>query len=267
MNLLFIGDVVGRGGRRAVVKMIPDLRREFNCSFTIVNAENIAAGSGMNAKCLRELGDGVDVITSGDHVWDQKEFELEINGIPNVLRPANLQKTQPGRGWKVFRNPAGGDIAVINLMGKVFMKDSAYCPFETVDEILGQLLPTVKTVIVDFHAEATSEKAAMAHFLDGRVTAVLGTHTHVQTNDAKILSGGTAFISDVGMVGSEYSILGRTVESVVDKFRSGMPRRLPVAETPVRLDAVIISYNVADGRATAIKNISRIYEPDEFGGI
>ncbi len=267
MNLLFIGDVVGRGGRHAVVRLIPDLRREFNCSFTIVNAENIAAGSGMTAKCLRDLGNGVDVITSGDHVWDQKDFEYEINGIPNVLRPANLSRTQPGRGWKVFRNPAGGDLAVINLMGKVFMKESAYCPFETVEEILNQLPSTLKTVIVDFHAEATSEKAAMAHFLDGRVTAVLGTHTHVQTADAKILSGGTAFISDVGMVGSEYSILGRTVESVVDKFRSGMPRRLPVAETPVRLDCVIVTYNVADGKATAIKNISRMFEPDAFEGV
>jgi hypothetical protein len=267
MNLLFIGDVVGRGGRKAVVKMIPDLRREFSCSFTIVNAENIAAGSGMTAKCLRELGDGADVITSGDHVWDQKDFEHEITTVPNVLRPANLHRSQPGRGWKIFRNPAGGEIAVINLMGKVFMKDSAYCPFETAEEILGQLPPTVKTVIVDFHAEATSEKAAMAHFLDGRATAVLGTHTHVQTNDAKILPGGTAFISDVGMVGSEYSVLGRTVESVVDKFRSGMPRRLPVAETPVRLDCAIVTYNAADGRASAIRNISRMYQPDEFEGI
>lgn len=260
MNILFIGDIVGKGGRKAVIEMVPELRREFNCSFCVANAENIAAGAGIAAKCLKELNGLIDVVTTGDHVWDQKNFEQEINLFNNVLRPANLSNRQPGRGYGVFRNQGGGEVAVINLLGRVFVKDSAYCPFETAEKILTQIPGNVKCIIVDFHAEATSEKAAMAHFLNGKVTAVIGTHTHVQTADAKVLSGGTAFISDAGMTGAEHSILGREVDAVVDKFRSGMPRRLPVVENGIRLDAAIISYDLNSGRATAIKNISRMSE-------
>jgi metallophosphoesterase (TIGR00282 family) len=204
------------------------------------------------------MADATDVITTGDHVWDQKQFEQEIQLFKNVLRPANLSKLQPGKGYGIFRNPAAGEVAVINLQGKVFMKDSAYCPFETVENILTQIPPTVKCIIVDIHAEATSEKAAMAHFLDGKVTAVLGTHTHVQTADASILPGKTAFISDVGMVGANYSVLGRDVVSVVNKFRTGMPKRLPVVDENVRLDAVVVSYDVNTGKASEIKPVSRM---------
>ncbi len=258
MNLLFIGDIVGKGGRKAVLELAPVLRREFNCSFCVANAENIAAGAGLAAKCLKEIADVVDVFTTGDHVWDQKPFEQEIVQLDNVLRPANFSNLQPGRGWRVYRNPGGGEIAVINLLGKVFVRESAYCPFETVEKVLKEIPPSVKCIIVDFHAEATSEKAAMAHFLNGKVTAVLGTHTHVQTADAKVFSGGTAFISDVGMTGAEYSILGRDVQAVVDKFRSGMPKSLPVVETGIRLDAVVVSYAHLTGLASSIKNISRM---------
>ena len=256
MNLLFIGDIVGKGGRKAVLELAPELRREFNCSFCV--AENIAAGAGLAAKCLKEIADVVNVFTTGDHVWDQKPFEQEIVQLENVLRPANFSTLQPGRGWRVYRNPGGGEIAVINLLGKVFVRESAYCPFETAEKVLKEIPASVKCIIVDFHAEATSEKAAMAHFLNGKVTAVLGTHTHVQTADAKVLPGGTAFISDVGMTGAECSILGRDVQAVVDKFRSGMPKALPVVETGIRLDAVVVSYDHLTGRATAIKNISRM---------
>ncbi|MEI8246040.1 MAG: TIGR00282 family metallophosphoesterase [Lentisphaerota bacterium] len=258
MNLLFIGDIVGKGGRKAVLELAPELRREFNCSFCVANAENIAAGAGLAAKCLKEIADVVNVFTTGDHVWDQKPFEQEIVQLENVLRPANFSNLQPGRGWRVYRNPGGGEIAVINLLGKVFVRESAYCPFETAEKVLKEIPASVKCIIVDFHAEATSEKAAMAHFLNGKVTAVLGTHTHVQTADAKVLSGGTAFISDAGMTGAECSILGRDVQAVVDKFRSGMPKALPVVETGIRLDAVVVSYDHLTGRATAIKNISRM---------
>ncbi len=259
MNFLFIGDVVGKGGRSAVKSLAPELRREFNCQFCVVNVENIANGGGMNAKTLNQLlPDYADVATSGDHVWDQKALETEIHGFDNVLRPANMGENQPGRGYGVFRNAGGGDIAVVNLMGQVFMRPSARCPFEKVREILSAIPKNVKCILVDFHAEATSEKAAMARFLDGRVTAVLGTHTHVQTADATILPGGTAFISDVGMVGAERSVLGRCPDSVVDKFVSGMPRRLPVVEKgDIRLDAVVVSYNHNTGKATAIQPISR----------
>ena len=261
MNLLFIGDIVGKGGRRALRELVPDLRREFNCSFCIANAENCAGGGGINAKCINDLQpDFADVITLGDHVWDQKEFELEIERFDSVLRPANLSQRQPGKGSGIFRNPGGGDVAVINLQGKVFMKESANCPFETAENLLKTIPKTVKCIIVDIHAEATSEKAAMAHFLDGKVTAVLGTHTHVQTADAKILPGGTAFISDVGMVGSEASVLGRDINAVVNKFVSGMPKRLPVNEKDIRLDAVVISYDMNTGKAEKIIPISRMVE-------
>ena len=260
MNILFIGDIVGHGGRAAVQKLVPDLRREFNLSMVIANAENIAAGAGLTGSCLKELRKTVDFFTAGDHVWDQKEFEKEINGIHDIVRPANLSTLQPGVGIKVVRNPVAGEIAVMALQGKVFMRDSAYCPFETAEKLLAELPGSVKTVLVDFHAEATSEKIAMGYFLDGKVTAVIGTHTHVQTNDAKILTGGTAYMTDAGMVGAEYSVLGRKVEEVVKKFRTGMPRRLPVAEGVIRLDGCVISYDHTTGRANSITPISRMVE-------
>ena len=162
MNLIFIGDVVGRGGREAVKKLVPELRREFNAQFVVVNAENSAAGAGLTASCAADLLTAADVLTAGDHVWDQRGFDSEIARLDRVIRPANLHAKQPGRGWGVFRNPAGGEVAVISLLGKVFMRDSAYCPFETVDRILEKELPrSVKTVLVDFHAEATSDKLPM----------------------------------------------------------------------------------------------------------
>lgn len=259
MNLLFIGDVVGKGGREAVRKLVPDLRREFNCQFVVVNAENAAAGSGLTAGCARELLEAADVLTTGDHVWDQRGFDAEIVRFDRILRPANLNKAQPGRGWNVFRNPAGGDLAIINLLGKVFMRDSAYDPFETVEAILRDEMPkTVKAILVDFHAEATSEKLAMGYLLDGRVTAVLGTHTHVPTADALILPGGTARQTDVGMVGAVTSVLGRSVEDVLQKFTTGMPNRLAVVEDgPIRLDGTVVTYDPNTGRASAIRPFSR----------
>ncbi len=262
LNILFVGDVVGKGGRNAVRNLVPELKRAHNCSFCVANVENVAGGAGISASCLKELEGVADVFTSGDHVWDQKPFEKEILQFKNFLRPANLSALQPGKGYDVFRNPAGGDVAVVNLLGKVFMRESASCPFETAERIFASLPRTVKCVIVDIHAEATSEKAAMARFLDGKATAVLGTHTHVQTADARILAGGTAMISDVGMVGAYESVLGRDPAEVVKKFRTGMPNKLPVVDTGVQLNAVVVSYEMATGRATAIKAISE-FAPDE----
>jgi metallophosphoesterase (TIGR00282 family) len=257
MNLLFIGDIVGKGGRRAVRELVPDIRREQGCQFVVANAENAAGGAGLSAACVKELLGPVDVITTGDHVWDQRDFIQEIRQFDSVLRPANASPLQPGRGWGVFRNPAAGEVAVINLQGRVFMKESASCPFATVEKILAELPPTVRVIVVDLHAEATSEKAAMARFLDGRVTAVIGTHTHVQTADAVVLPKGTAFLSDVGMVGSDNSVLGRSCDAVIKKFTTGMPTRLPVEEKDIRLHAAVISYDPATGRATAINAFSR----------
>jgi 2',3'-cyclic-nucleotide 2'-phosphodiesterase len=264
MNILFIGDVVGKGGRNAVKKLVPEIRQEFNCSFCIANGENSAGGSGINEKCIQDLhGSGglVDVITLGDHVWSQKTFEHEIVGKKTIVRPANLNPKQPGVGYNIFRVPAGGEIAVINLLGTVFMKDSIWCPFEEVQRILDKLPTRIKCIFVDFHAEATSEKIAMGRFLDGKVTAVFGTHTHAQTADAEVHPGGTAYITDTGMVGAHRSVLGRSVEDVLDKFTSGMPRRLKVEEKGLmRLDAVVVSYNMTTGKANSIKAISRKVE-------
>ena len=261
MNLLFIGDIVGKGGRKAVKALVPGLNKQYYSSFCIANAENSAGGSGVTGKCINDLSEHVNVITLGDHLWDQKAFEVEIKGFNSVVRPANLNVKQPGKGYGVFRVPAGGEIAVINLMGKVFMRESAYCPFTEVDNILKAIPSYVNSIFVDFHAEATSEKIAMGRFLDGRVTAVMGTHTHVQTADSTILPGGTAYITDVGMVGAVESILGRSIEDVIYKFTTGMPSKLNVVESgKIRLDAVIISYDVNTGRATGIKPVSMVTE-------
>ena len=262
MRLLFLGEVVGKGGRAAVKQLLPELRRRFNAQFAVVNGENSAAGAGLTGSCVRELAAVADVITAGDHTWDQKGFDLEINQFRNVIRPANLSKLQPGRGWGVYQNPAGGEVAVISLLGKVFMRESAYCPFETVERIVEQELPrSVKTILVDFHAEATSEKIAMAHFLDGKVTAVLGTHTHVQSADARILPGGTAALSDAGMCGADASVLGREVESVLKKFRVGIPVRLPVVDKGVfRVDGAVVTCDAVSGRASEIVTFSERVE-------
>ena len=258
MNLLFIGDIVGKGGRKAVKALVPELRRKYNCAFVVANAENVAGGSGLNAKCLEDLLPGtLDAVTAGDHVWAQKSYEHEILQFKAALRPSNVNPCQPGRGHDVFNIPAGGRIAVINLVGRVFMKEAACCPFAEAERILKALPSDVNCVLVDFHAEATSEKLAMGRFLDGKVTAVVGTHTHVQTADAKVLPGGTAYISDVGMAGGADSILGREPADVLRKFTTGMPIRLNVVESgAMRVDAVVVSFDRATGRATAIEPLS-----------
>ncbi len=259
MNLLFIGDVVGKGGREAVKALVPELRREKNCRFVIVNGENSAAGNGLTSGTVADLLTVADVVTAGDHVWDQRGFERDITVLPRVIRPANLKDGQPGRGYGVFRNPSGGEIAVISLQGKVFMRDSAFDPFDKADEILRSLPPAVKNIIVDFHAEATSEKLAMGYYLDGRITAMFGTHTHVRTADACVLPGGTARITDAGMAGAERSVLGRSVEDVLSKFTTGMPNRLEVVEKgDIRVDCTVVNFDHMTGKASGIESFSRI---------
>lgn len=261
MNLIFLGDVVGKGGRSAVLRLLPELKREFNAQFAVVNGENSASGAGLSASCVKELLSVAEVVTGGDHTWDQKEFPREINSLDRMVRPANFSLRHPGVGMKVFQHPGSGEVAVISLVGKVFMKESAYCPFETVEKLLSQIPSRVKTVVVDFHAEATSEKLAMGYFLDGKVTAVFGTHTHVQTADAKVLAGGTAYITDAGMCGADFSVLGRDVNAVLDKFTIGLPNRLPVVEKGLfRVDGAVVSYDHISGKALKITSFSRTVE-------
>ncbi|MCI7644472.1 MAG: YmdB family metallophosphoesterase [Lentisphaeria bacterium] len=261
MNIMMIGDIVGKGGRQAIKELVPELRRKYNVSFCIANAENVAAGAGLSVKCLQDMSEVVDVFTSGDHTWDQKGFDSEIAAFDRIIRPANFHKNQPGRGVGIFRNPLGGDVVVISLMGQVFMRDCASCPFEKIDEVLANLPKGIKNIFVDFHGEATSEKIAMGRYLDGRVTAVVGTHTHVQTADAEVFPGGTAYISDLGMTGAAYSVLGREVKDVIFKFTTGMPCRLNVVEKGrMRIDGVVINYDGISGRAREITNFSHYFE-------
>lgn len=256
-NLLFIGDIVGKGGRKTVKLVVPRLMNKYNCSFCIANGENLSHGSGANEKTVKDLDGVVDAITLGDHVWDQNCFEGEISYLNNVIRPANLSKKCPGVGYRIF-NISKKSIAVINLLGSVFIKNSPhYCPFGIIEEVLEDVNKITNCIFVDFHAEATGEKMAMGRFLSGKVTAVMGTHTHVQSSDATIFDNHTAYISDVGMVGAVDSILGRRIDDVVYRFYYNMPRRLRVVEEgKFRLNAIIISYNPMNGIADKIIPIS-----------
>lgn len=253
MRILMIGDVIGKPGRRAVKSLVPSLRREHDIDLVIANGENTAGGFGITLETAYELLDnGVDVLTSGNHIWDQKEIIQHMDeGLP-LIRPANYPNA-PGRGSLVH-----GNVLVINLLGRVFMSPLD-CPFKTADHILQESgdsgIPPV--VIVDFHAEATSEKQAMGWYLDGRVSAVVGTHTHVGTVDAKILPKGTAYISDVGMTGPVDSVIGSEASAVLDRFLTGMPQRLPVAGGPVLINSVLIEVDQDTGKATAITRLDR----------
>lgn len=261
MKILIIGDIVGKGGRCAVADLAPELRREFDCAFCIANGENMAGGGGLSRKTLEDLfkTGAVDVVTSGDHVWDQKEFVTEIRDLPNVLRPANLPAQQPGKGYGVFSAPGGVKVGVINLLGRVFMHQHPDCPFRTADRILEEIRDQAKVIVVDIHAEATSEKIAMARYLDGRVSMVFGTHTHVPTADEQVLPKGTALQCDVGMVGARESILGRAIEPVLRRFVAGMPGHFTVVETGIRLHGTVLEVDPATGRALKVTRVVRDY--------
>ncbi len=257
MKFLLIGDVVGKGGRMALRALVPDLRRELGLAFVIANGENMAGGGGMTRKCLDELKDaGIDAYTGGDHMWDQRELVTEIASLRNVLRPANLPGSQPGVGHRIFPIPIGGEVLVVSLLGRTFMKHHVDCPFKTLDRILAETAGRTPQIMVDFHAEATSEKTAMARYFDGRVSAVLGTHTHVPTADETIFPGGTAFQCDVGMVGARESILGRHVAPVLEGFVTGMPVRFTVNDEGIRFHATLVETNAA-GQAVRIERIVR----------
>ena len=258
MNLLMIGDVMGRPGRRAVAALLPDLRQELALDLVVANGENLAAGRGLTEATAQELFDaGVDVITSGNHVWDQKEIIPVLDQEVAMLRPLNYPPGAPGRGLLTQKG-----VTVLNLQGRTFMPDID-CPFRAADTALSEL-PQDAIVFVDMHAEATSEKQAMGRYLDGRVAAVVGTHTHVPTADARILPGGTAFVTDVGMAGPQESIIGNEIDSVIERFLTGMPTRLPVAEKSptVQLNAVLVEIDETTRRANSIARIDRVYRRD-----
>lgn len=253
MKLLMIGDVVGSPGRRMLKEHLPTLRTELGVSAVVVNAENAAAGSGLTAALAKEiLGYGADALTLGDHTWGQKEFATSISSLSNVVRPANYAPGVPGKGWTLVTTPILR-FALMNLQGRTFMSP-VDCPFRTADALL-QEIPKDVPIFVDFHAEATSEKISLAYYLAGRVTTVVGTHTHVQTSDALILPPGTAFQTDLGMTGPWYSSIGRAFKPVVQKFMTGLPARFDVAEGPATLEGAVITFDPVTRRATAIEPV------------
>jgi len=253
LKLLFIGDIVGRPGRDMVMERVPRLRKELALDFVIANAENVAAGAGITGKLAKSiLESGVDAITLGDHVWDQRGWETEIATMDQVCRPANLPKSNPG--WDhVIIEKRGFRVAMFTVLGRTFMGLKADCPFLCADRMIEQLRSQADAIVVEIHAEATSEKIALGWHLDGRVTAVLGTHTHVPTADACVLPKGTAFMCDVGMTGPYASVLGREVAPVVAKFIEGMPHRFEVAEGDVRLSGAVVEISASSARAKKIE--------------
>jgi metallophosphoesterase (TIGR00282 family) len=256
MQILFIGDIVGRPGRRAVRELLPGVVKEYGVDLVIANAENAAAGFGITRDTIDELLEcGVHLFTTGNHVWDKKEVQGFIDEYPNLLRPANFPDACPGIGHAVVKTAGGIAVAVINLAGRVFMHP-ADCPFRVAKAIVEKLRPDIPVIIVDIHAEATSEKQAMGWFLDGEVSAVFGTHTHVQTADESILPGGTAYLTDAGMTGPHNSIIGIEKEMIIDRFLTGMPCRFEVARGNVRLQGVVVGVDPQSGKAQSIKRVN-----------
>ena len=254
MRILMIGDVIGKPGRRAIQSIVPSLRQQHGIDLVIANGENTAGGFGLTMDTAYELLDnGVDVLTSGNHIWDQKEIIPYLEeGLP-LVRPANYPDA-PGRGTLIHN-----DVMVVNLMGRVFMP-ALDCPFRTADKILGgaRTPETPSVIIVDFHAEATSEKQAMGWYLDGRVSAVVGTHTHVGTVDKRVLPQGTAYITDVGMTGPLDSVIGSEIGPVMERFLTGLPQRLTVANGPVVMNSVLIDVDKESGKALAIERLDKV---------
>ena len=255
MRTLFVGDVVGRPGRDAVETLLPRLRAELEVDFCIVNGENVADGVGITPRLAdRLLAAGADAITLGNHTWRRIEIAPYLGGSDRVVRPANFASDAPGRGVTIVAAADGTKVAVVNVLGSLFL-DPARSMWELIDTLVDEARATTPTVFVDVHAEATSEKVALAHHLDGRATAVLGTHTHVQTSDARVLPGGTAALTDVGMTGPHDSVIGVKAELAIRRMRTGMPVRFETADGGVRLEGALVTSDPASGRASAIETV------------
>ena len=265
IRILFLGDVVGEPGRKALQQRLRGLQEELAVDFTIVNGENAAGGRGISGKqCIELLKSGATVITTGDHVWDQKDLPVYIETEPRLLRPCNYPEGTPGAG-SVVLDTAKGPVAVLNVRGLTFMNPPLDNPFHRAMEEVEKLRAATKVIFVDVHAETTSEKIALGRYLDGKVSAVVGTHTHVQTADEQIFPGGTAFLCDAGMCGAADSVLGRIKESILRRFLTGMPTTLPVAGGEVLLCGVIVEVDEATGRAMAIQRVQEKVVPTAPG--
>jgi metallophosphoesterase (TIGR00282 family) len=260
LRILFLGDIVGEPGRRAVVEMLPRLREQHQIDFVIVNGENAANGRGITPRISIELlRAGAAVITTGDHIWDQKEIFSYIDTEPRLLRPINYPPGAPGAGSIVLDTPKG-KVAVANVQGRTFTQPNLENPFLAMEAEVARLREATPIIFVDVHAETTSEKIAMGRFLDGKVSAVVGTHTHVQTADEQIFPGGTAFLCDAGMCGPAESILGREMEAIVTRFITSLPAPFPVARGDVRLCGAMVDIDPITGKSLAIKRLSHLHE-------
>jgi 2',3'-cyclic-nucleotide 2'-phosphodiesterase len=261
LKILFLGDVTGEPGRKAVIEMVPILKKERGIDFVIVNGENAAGGRGITPKLAIDfLRAGVAVITTGDHVWDQKELIPFIDTEPRLLRPINYPDETPGQGSIVLETPKG-KVGVINVQGRTFMLPPLDNPFRVIDAEVKRMREETRVIVVDVHAETTSEKIAMGRFLDGKVSAVFGTHTHVQTADERIFPEGTAFLCDAGMCGPSESILGRDIEAIVARFLTNMPVQFPIAKGPVKVQGALVEVDETTGRAMSIARFNEVFTP------
>jgi metallophosphoesterase (TIGR00282 family) len=255
LRILAIGDIIGKPGRKAVKEILPVLCDEHNIDLVVGNGENAAGGLGLTPNTAEELFDsGIDVITTGNHIWAYNEIIPYLDSELAILRPLNYPPMNPGRGYLLKNN-----VLIINLVGRVFMSH-VDCPFRAMDQLLAEFEHKSIPIIVDFHAEATSEKVAMGRYLDGRVSAVLGTHTHVGTADAHILSGGTAYVTDIGMVGPMDSVIGDDPDSVINRFLTQIPSRLSVGKGKVSFDAILVEVDEKTGKAVDIKRIQKVVD-------
>jgi metallophosphoesterase (TIGR00282 family) len=259
MNILFISDIFGKPGRNALLRMLPGLAAEKEADVVVANVENAASGAGVTRKIADKLlAGGVDVLTSGNHIWRQREITTYLDESDRLIRPANYLDSNPGRGWTVAEKE-GSRLAVVNLAGNLFM-DTPLGAFQVVDDVLAAIPDEIDNILVDFHAEATSEKVAMGHYLNGKVTAVIGTHTHVQTADEKILPSGTAYITDAGMTGPQNSVIGVDKNIILKRFLTQMPVKFEVADEDVCIEGVIIKTEDDSGRAHTIE---RLHIPED----
>jgi len=262
MRILFIGDIISKPGRKVLKEHLPQIIEERGVDLCIGNVENSAGIFGITQKVVDEIKEsGIDIMTSGNHIWDKREGVRLLDERNDILRPANYPPGAPGKGL-LITEVKGVEIAVLNLQGRTFMIPID-CPFRKADEILGGISSDVLIRVVDFHAEATSEKIAFGYYLDGRVSAVIGTHTHVQTADERILPGGTAYITDVGMTGPADSVIGVKKEQILKRFLTGMPERMSVASGSRMINAVIVDVNEKSGKAEGIKRLKLVFEDKE----
>jgi 2',3'-cyclic-nucleotide 2'-phosphodiesterase len=253
MRILAIGDIIGNPGRQTIQRLLPGIRQDYDVDMVIANGENVAGGFGLTSNTAKDLFNaGVDMMTSGNHIWAQKEILPYLDSEMPIIRPLNYPAGVIGRGWRIYNNR----VMVVNVIGRTFIGNFD-CPFRAMDKVLAEVKERPKIIIVDFHAEATSEKVAMGYYLDGRVSAMVGTHTHVGTCDARILPKGSAYVTDIGMTGPINSVIGDDIEDVLQRFLTDIPSRLSVAKGPCSVNAVLMNIDDNTGLGTSIERVYR----------